>query len=86
MIYVSPIDNCCFWCNSDAADFAYVVECLSESDFEKATEIAERELTNWCQAPNEDSSYWYKGFVEVVQDALNEEGIQANYYVNIDLA
>lgn len=89
-LYTSRIDNCCFWCSSDNADFAYIIECDSESDFDKAMEIAERELGYWCCPEDalEDygqdlyNYYYNAGYVEVVEDALDGAGIRANYYVN----
>lgn len=90
MNHVSRIDNYCFWCSSDNANFAYIIECDSESDLDKAMEIAERELGYWCYPEDalEDCGqeqydyYFHAGYVEVVEDALDEAGIRANYYVN----
>lgn len=80
--YTSNIDNCTFWCSSDSADYSYIVECERDDDYEKAVEIAERELTYYGDPENSpDYDYYYNvGYVEVVREAFNKEGIEATFY------
>lgn len=85
MEFVRPIDNCCFWCVGELSNFAFIVELLGESDFDKATEIAERELGYWCDpdTSNDESYYEGIGYVEAVENALEGARIPARYYVNM---
>lgn len=84
--YINRIDNCCFWCVGDLANFAFIVELKSESDYDKATEIAERELGYWCnpESSSEPDVYRSMGYVEPVRDALEDARIDATYYVKME--
>lgn len=80
--YISNIDNCCFWVVAELANVEFIVECLSEIDYEKATEIANREIGYWCspeESPDEEK-YRNAGYVEVVKDALDDERIATKIY------
>ena len=83
-MFTSQIDNCCFWCISDMASFAYIVELVSDDRFEEAIQIAERELGYWCDPESSTNASYYEGigYVEVVENALEGAGISANYYTN----
>lgn len=72
----------CFWCYSDMADYEYLVELVDSNDYEKATEIAERELTYYgCPEESPDEDYYNNvGYGQVVKEALEAEGIEAKYY------
>lgn len=93
--FVRRIDNCCFWCVGELSDFAFIIECESEDDYEKATEIAERELSYWADPESvysnfskeeADEKYDYYtniGYVEVVENAINDAKIPALFYVQL---
>ncbi|MBR1851862.1 MAG: hypothetical protein IJ794_01600 [Lachnospiraceae bacterium] len=83
--HTAKINERCFWCFSDAADYEYLVELVDEADYDDAVIIAERELDYYgCpeEAPDYDR-YYNAGYVEVVKSALEAASIQANYYVKM---
>ena len=85
--FIHRIDNCCFWCVGELSDFSFIVECKSEDDYDRATEIAERELRYWCdpETSPEPDLYRSMGYVEPVRDALEDARIQADYYVRMEV-
>lgn len=85
--HVSPIDEELFWVYSNEADYRYIVQLENPDQMEKAMEIAEREATMWgggfdeYEEDSEEYGYYYNaGYMEVVEDALNKAGIEADYY------
>jgi len=76
-----------FFCYADLSNFSFVVVLLNSDDYDKATKIAERELTRWCNptkqeelSEDEKSYYENAGYIEVVEDAFIKEGINAEFY------
>lgn len=73
------------YCYSDSADYEYIVRIEFPDDMERALEIANRELDLWGNpddAPEEEYDYYYNaGYVEVVQIALEREGVEATFFV-----
>lgn len=86
MDFIRNIDNCCFWVVAELSNVVFIVECLSEDDYDKATEIADREIGYWClpeESPDEER-YANAGYIEVVEDALNDERIPVNIYTKYE--
>ena len=91
--FTNRIDNCCFWCSSILADYSYIVECLGEDDYDKAIQIAERELGYWSapesvysnfskeEADEKYNYYMNAGYVEVVKNAIDDAKIPVHFYV-----
>jgi hypothetical protein len=73
------------------ADYTFIVECINERDYDKATKIAQKELEYYgCPEDaledfgQEKYDYYYNvGYVEVVKNALEKAGIEANYYAKM---
>lgn len=93
MIYYHAfkINETMFWVCSEAADYEYIVELEKVEQLETAMEIAEREASMWGGGYHEelavdDENYSYyenAGYVEVLENALREAGIEAKYFVNM---
>lgn len=76
-----------FFCYADLSDFDFVVLLTDSKNYDKAIEIAERELTRWCNpteqeelTEDEKSYYENAGYIEVVEDAFIKENINADFY------
>ena len=69
-------------CWSDAADYDYYIQLKNADDIPMAMEIAETELTLWgggydeLTDPDLYDYYYYSGYVEVVLNAFEKEGIE----------
>lgn len=86
--HVSPIDKELFWVYSNEADYRYIVQLENPDQMDKAMEIAEREASRWgggfseeFEEDSDEYSYYHNaGYLEVVEDALNKAGIEADFY------
>ena len=86
MCHTVKVTNYMFYCFSTMADYEYYVRLEEASELDKAMRIADEELSKWG-APDEkelgdDYAHYYNaGYVEIVQEALEREGIEADYFV-----
>ena len=82
------INETMFWVCSEAADYEYIVKLEKAEQLETAMEIAEREATLWGGGYEEEFAedsdkynyYHNAGYVEVVENALRETGIDMDYF------
>jgi len=86
--HVSKLSDRALNCFAELADFNYILFIKDPSQIDKAYKIAERELHLWCcpeEAPPEDYDYYYNaGYAEVVEEALENQGIEVLCYDDID--
>ena len=82
--FIYPESDHSFWVYSENMDIDYLVSLNQPDDLEDAKAIAEWKVTKWAEANNENNPNWYKGFVEVVEEALSEADIDARIYVRME--
>lgn len=85
--HTMQINSDMFYVFSVMADYEYIVRLVCPDDLERAMEIAEREATKWgtlseLEGTDEYDYYYNSGYVEIVKEALDEEGIEATYFTN----
>ena len=75
-------------CWSNMADYNYILFIKDPAQMDKALDIADRELSIWGNTdafPQDEYDYYYNaGYGEVVENALELEGIQVLCYEDID--
>lgn len=82
--YVYPVTpDSMFGVYSDLLDIDYMVEIDDPKYLEEAKEITDKALQKWAEA-EDDSEEWYKGFVEIVKEALVEAEIAARFYTRME--
>ena len=82
--YIYPVCNNTFAVYSNVANLDYLVSVECTTELEKAKDIAEKEISKWTEANDENDPYWNKGFVEVVKDALDKANIIVKIYVRLE--
>ena len=83
--YIYPEGSNTFWVYSESADIDYLVSLPYSEVIDEAKEIAENAVAAWIEAEDETDPNWYKGFVEVVKEALEKANIPARIYVREDV-
>lgn len=82
-MFTTKLTDWLFRVESDMMDFEYFVELPNARDTDKAIEITEDVLSKYAEA-DEDEMYYYMGFVEVVQFALEKAEIEADFFVKLE--
>lgn len=85
--HTTQINSYMFYVWSDAADYEYIVRLCYSENLEHAMEIAEREATKWgavseLEGTDEYDHYYNSGYVEIVREAFEQEGIDATYFTD----
>ena len=85
--HTTQINSYMFYVFSVMADYEYIVRLDFSEDLERAMEIAEREATKWgavseLEGTDEYDHYYNSGYVEIVREAFEQEGIDATYFTN----
>lgn len=83
--YIYPEGSNTFWVYSESADIDYLVSLPYSEVIDEAKLIAESAITAWIEAEDETDPNWYKGFVEVVKEALEKANIPVRIYVREDV-
>ena len=78
--YIASITDNCFMTYSEISGISFIVEVDDLGNVDKAKEIADREFGRWCEAEDETDDYWYQGYTEGVERALNNAGIAYSLY------
>lgn len=78
--YVASITENCFMTYSEISGISFIVEVEDLGNVEKAKEIADSEFGKWCEAEDENDDYWYQGYTEGVERALDKAGITYSLY------
>lgn len=81
--FVTRINNILFWVESDLSEVHFIVEC-NEQNIERAMKIAEREFDKWVSANDKKDPYWGLGYIEIIDNALDDNDIWHQFYSRFD--
>lgn len=84
LAYISEPSKEDFWIYDSLAGIDMLVEVDSSEQLQKAKRVANEAIAKWLEATDEDKENWYKGYAEVVQEALAEANIKASIYIKME--